>query len=259
LPFVTNFNEGEGDTYAVEGTEVAAAPWNNLAVQDVLPTWSCAQVGDLEAATTFASVGAGDSFDGGSTLRLSGTAGEVELFTAMVPVGVGTRPVLDFESKTRNGPLPYVRVSYSDGTSDVIAATATRSGWTRTNGALEAQGKTITAISVGARGSPRDRVATLLGRLRVYDANVDSVPAPVTVDASGPVITWSAGGQAVDRWNVYLSSGGCLRFLGPAVTNQYRVTQGMFGAGPRHGRYVIQPVSATGSAPDVGSICRVER
>jgi hypothetical protein len=263
LPFVTSFNEGEGDTYAVEGTEVAAAPWNNLSVQDVLPTWSCAQGGNLEAATAYAAEGSGDSFNGGSALRLSGAAGEVELFTAMVPVGVGMRPVVDFESKTRRGPLPYVRIGYSDGTSDVVAATTKSAGWTRTVGALQAQGKTITAISVGTRGNGRDRVATLFGRLRVYDADAadaDPVPAPVTVDASGPVISWPTGGeQAVAMWNVYVLTGGCLRFLGPAVTNQYRVTQGMFGAGGQRAQYVIQPVSVSGSTADVGSICRAGR
>lgn len=148
----------------------------------------------------------------------------------------------------------------SDGTSDVIAATTNRPGWTRTVGALEAEGKTITAISVGARGNGRDRVAALLGQLRVYDANSDAVPAPITVDSPGPVITWSAGAeQDFARWNVYLATPSCLRFLGPAVTNHYRVTQPMFGAGRRSARYVIQPVSATGSAPEVGSTCRARR
>ena len=159
LPFVTNFNEGEGDTYAVQGREVASLPWNNLSVQDVLPTWSCAVRGNLKAATAYAAKGSGDSFNGGSALRISGAAGEVELFAAMIPVSAGARPVLAFESKAPKGPLPYVRISYSDGTSDVIAATTNRPGWTQTVGALEAEGKTITAISVGARGSGRDRMA----------------------------------------------------------------------------------------------------
>ena len=172
LPFVTNFNEGEGDTYAVQGREVASLPWNNLSVQDVLPTWSCAVRGNLKAATAYAAKGSGDSFNGGSALRISGAAGEVELFAAMIPVSAGTRPVLAFESKAPKGPLPYVRISYSDGTSDVFAATTNRPGWTQTVGALEAEGKTITAISVAARGNGRDRMAALLGRLRVYDAEL---------------------------------------------------------------------------------------
>jgi hypothetical protein len=239
---------------------VASVPWNNLSVQDVLPTWSCAVRGNLEVATAYAAVGSRDSFNGGSALRLSGAPGEVELFAARVPVDAGTRPVLDFESKIRKGALPYVRISYADGTSDVLAATSRRRGWTRTVGALDAQGKTITAISVGARGNGRDRVATLLGQLRVYDANSDAAAVPITVDSTGPVITWPAGGEPdVAQWNVYVSTRSCLRFLGPAVTNHYRVAQGMFGVGSRRARYVVQPVSRAGSVPDVGSTCRVGR
>ena len=39
LPWVTNFNTGQGTFYAMDGEIVSAEPWNNLSLQDVLPTW----------------------------------------------------------------------------------------------------------------------------------------------------------------------------------------------------------------------------
>jgi mannosyl-glycoprotein endo-beta-N-acetylglucosaminidase len=256
LPFVTNFNEGEGDTYAVQGTQVAAVPWNNLSVQDVLPTWSCRVRGGLTAAIAYAATGSGDSFNGGSALRLSGAEGEVQLYEADVPVSASARPIVGFVSKSRKGPPPYVRIGYRDGSSDLVPATTNSPEWSQTISALSAPGKTITTISVGAEGNGSEQVAARLGQLRVYDANADAQPTAITVDSDGPLILWSTTGAPVSSWNVYLSAGSCLRYLGPSLTNSYRVPQAMFRAGPRTGRYVIQPVSAAGSVPEVGPICR---
>jgi mannosyl-glycoprotein endo-beta-N-acetylglucosaminidase len=259
LPFVTSFNAGEGDTYAIQGTEIRAAPWNNLSVQDVLPTWFCVVRGGLNVAIGYAAGRSGDAYNGGSALRLSGSAGEVELYQARIAVGVRARPMLAFVTKTDRGASPYVRISYSDGTSELVPATTSGRSWRQTVSPLEGRGRTITAISVGVRGS-QDRVDALLGQIRLYDGTADAVPAPIPVSSTAPVITWSVAAKPpAVSWNVYRSTPDCLRFLGPAVTNSYDVTQAMFGPGSGANRYVIQPVSAAGSAPDVGPLCPVPR
>jgi len=38
-PFVTNFNTGQGNRYVINGQQLATGEWNNLSVQDVLPTY----------------------------------------------------------------------------------------------------------------------------------------------------------------------------------------------------------------------------
>lgn len=258
LPFVTNFNEGEGDIYAVQGTPVAAAPWNNVSAQDVLPTWYCAVGGGLTAAPSYAAAGSGDSFNGGSALRLGGSAGEVELYETRIRVSASARPMVAFVSKTVKGAAPYLRISYSDGTAEIVQATTAGPGWRQTASPLKAQGKTITAISVGETG--RDPVDTLLGQIRLYDANNDSMPTPIDVNSATPVITWpTAGEPAVTYWNVYLSTGSCLRFLGAAFTNRYAVTEAMFAPAQPADHYTIQPVSAAGSMPATGPVCPVQR
>ena len=37
--FVTNFNPGVGQLYAVNGQVLATGEWNNLSLQDIMPTW----------------------------------------------------------------------------------------------------------------------------------------------------------------------------------------------------------------------------
>ncbi|ALG07232.1 mannosyl-glycoprotein endo-beta-N-acetylglucosaminidase [Kibdelosporangium phytohabitans] len=39
LPFMTNFNTGHGRKFAVVGTVLSTSAYNNLSLQDVLPTW----------------------------------------------------------------------------------------------------------------------------------------------------------------------------------------------------------------------------
>jgi hypothetical protein len=253
LPFVTNFNQGQGDAYTIQGRPVAAVPWNNLSAQDVLPTWYCAVSGRLTATTAYASPGRGDSFNGGSALRLSGGSGQVELYETRIPVRASARPRLAFVSRTLSGPPPYVRISYSDGASQTVQARG-GPGWRQTVTALRTWGKTITAISVGETG--RRAVDSLLGQIRLFSASNNPTPAAITVHSAAAVIRWPVARKpAAAYWNVYLSTRRCLRFLGPAFTNQYAATEAMFSPGQRAYRYVIQPVSITGSVAKTRPAC----
>jgi endo-beta-N-acetylglucosaminidase D len=250
LPFVTNFNEGEGSVYAINGKLVKTRSWNNLSAQDVLPTWYCSQRGDLTAAPAYATRGDGDAFNGGSALALSGRgAGQVALYDARIRVAARSLPTLAFTSKTVTGALPYARVTFSDGTSQTVPRTAPGRGWRQTTRLLRAaRGKTIVQISVGFAGGNRP-VRTVLGQLRLYDASRDTRPSPIYVTSTRRTISWKpARKPAVSYWNVYLRARGCLRFLGPAFTTTYSVAQSMFAPGTYARNYVIQPVSASGSA-----------
>jgi mannosyl-glycoprotein endo-beta-N-acetylglucosaminidase len=250
LPFVTNFNEGEGNVYAIDGKRVESRPWNDLPAQDVLPTWYCRQDGALTATPTYATTGDADAFNGGSALALTGRgAGQVALYDARIRVAARSRPALAFTSKTVTGALPYVRVTFSDGTSQAVQRTAPGRGWRQTTRLLRAaHGKTIVQISVGFADGNRP-VRTVLGQLRLYDATRDTRPSPIYITSTGRTISWtSARRPAISYWNVYMRGRGCLRFLGPAFTTTYSVAQSMFAPGMRAKNFVIQPVSASGSA-----------
>jgi hypothetical protein len=260
LPFVTNFNEGEGDVYAIGGKLVATQPWNNLSAQDVLPTWYCTQGGDLTATPTYATANDADAFNGGSALALTGHgAGQVALYDTRIRIAAGSLPVLAFTSRTVTGALPYVRVTFSDGTSQTVQRTVPGRGWQQTASLLRARGRTIVQISVGFAGRNRP-VDTVLGQLRLYDATMDTRPSPIYVTSTGPDISWTpARRPAISYWNVYMQVGRCLRFLGPAFTTTYSVAQSMFAPGKRTTHFVIQPVSTSGSAAVLRSVGSVSQ
>lgn len=256
LPFVTNFNEGEGDLYAVGGKLANANPWNNLSGQDVLPTWHCATSGNLTAAATYASPDNNDAYNGGSALSFTGNGGgEFGLYAAKIAIPNGAKPVLRFVAKTKDGPAPYARVDFDDGTSQTVQATRSGPGWQEFGGELNAPGKTIVKISVGFPNTNRP-VNTVLGQLRLYDASKDKTPSPIHVSSSAPTISWTKpAGPPIAYWNVYARQGKCLNFLGPAFTTNYDTSQPMFGPPQPASGYVIQPVSTSGSAANIGDLC----
>jgi hypothetical protein len=256
LPFVTNFNQGEGDLYAIDGKLAAPEQWNSLSAQDVLPTWTCTVHGDLSANPVYATAANGDADNGGSALMLTGRGpGEVALYGTRIKVPAGAAPTLAFTSKSVTGALPYLKVTYSDGTTQLIQRVVAGPGWQQTTGPLSAAGKTITRISVGFSGGTGS-TRTVLGQLRIYDAKANAAPPLIAVTSIHAVISWNQPRTpAISYWNVYAGTARCVRFLGPAFTTTFSVRQAMFTPPVRPARFVIQPVSASGAMTKVGSAC----
>jgi hypothetical protein len=260
LPFVTSFNEGEGDGYAVGGQRVAGTPWNNLSAQDVLPTWHCATSGNLTAAATYAGPGRDDAYNGGSALAFTGSGGgEFGLYATNIVVPRGARPVLRFVARTKEGPAPYARVYFADGTSQTVQGRRSGDGWQEFGDRIDAEGRTIVRISVGFADSDRP-VNTVLGQLRLYDASKDVKPQPIRVSSAASTISWTDPDRpSIAYWNVYARQGSCLTFMGPAFTTSYDTSLPMYGPPRPADDYVIQPVSTSGSAATVGDVCCGDR
>ena len=103
--FITHFNTGEGEAFFMEGV-ARSGPWINLGSQDILPTWMWwrepLQSGDgplIDVDFDFTT-----GFNGGSSLRLSGTAEtidtQVHLYKCDMKLTAKTR--LDLVFKTAN-------------------------------------------------------------------------------------------------------------------------------------------------------------
>jgi len=71
VPFVTSFNAGQGDFYAVDGEVLRSAPWNNRGLQNVLPTWRW--IRESPGTPLAAELDFTDAYDGGACLRFSGS------------------------------------------------------------------------------------------------------------------------------------------------------------------------------------------
>jgi hypothetical protein len=251
LPFVTRFNRGIGTGYAVEGVAAASTGWNHFGGIDVLPLWLCRLAG-TDAAVTIGYAD-GDAWDGDSALRLAGTipAGGIEewaLWTAAAPL---TDPVLRVRYRG-SGPVPYARLTFSDGTSRVVHALGTEAnGWVTSSLAVsDAAGKTLARIGIGVEnsGDAAAPIALVLGELALADAGQLAAPALVSLPPS-PLLSWATDPSHA-KANIWAldAARSCLRYLGPAFTSSYEVGSPLFPTNvpPQTGGYRVQPVSNAG-------------
>lgn len=95
LPFVTNFNMGNGYNFFINGNKVSSLDWNNRSFGDVMPTyrWIIDNEGEnsLKATIDYA-----DAFYGGNSIKLSGNlqAGKstfIKLFSSDLKLEKGVR------------------------------------------------------------------------------------------------------------------------------------------------------------------------
>ncbi|MFH8384097.1 discoidin domain-containing protein [Kitasatospora sp. NPDC018058] len=239
-PFVTNFNTGQGDFYNAGGTRVATGGWNNLSLQDVPPTYRWvvnSSGGKLSPSVDFT-----DAYQGGSSLRLTGTldaTNTVRLYETSLPVAADTK--LDLVVKTpAAGPTKLkAAVSFTDSpgsftTVDVGGNSGT--GWERHTLDLSPYaGRTISQLALQVDGS--DPAYDLrVGQVALYDGATQTPAAPrgltvlgasdVTPGASQSLrLSWTAApGGNVHHYEVYRrNADGSRTFLGATPNDAYFV------------------------------------
>ncbi|SDT56870.1 endo-beta-N-acetylglucosaminidase [Actinoplanes derwentensis] len=216
-PFVTSFNAGHGDFYAVGGERLGGTGWNNLALQDVPPTyrWIVQSTGTkLTPAIDFT-----DAYEGGSSLRLSGrldATNTVRLYQTRLPVTAGTRLSVVVKTPAAGATHLSAAVSFTDDPATfhhLGLGDTTGTGWeTKTLDLSGYAGRTVAQLGLSAQGSV-DTYAIQVGRLAVYDGPVDSA-APVsglTVLGETDVSTtrktarlaWTAADGPVHHYDVF--------------------------------------------------------
>lgn len=104
LPFVTNFNMGNGYNFFINGNKVSSLDWNNRSFGDVMPTyrWIIDNEGEnsLKATIDYA-----DAFYGGNSIKLSGNlqAGKstfIKLFSSDLKLEKGVRVTTSAKSSS---------------------------------------------------------------------------------------------------------------------------------------------------------------
>ncbi|MEU9074641.1 discoidin domain-containing protein [Kitasatospora sp. NPDC048538] len=239
-PFVTNFNTGQGDFYNAAGTRVATGGWNNLSLQDVPPTYRWTV--DSAGSRLTPSVDFTDAYQGGSSLRLTGTldaANTVRLYETRLPVAADTR--LDVVVRTpAAGPTKLkAAVSFTDAPStfttlDLGANSGT--GWEKHSLDLSPYaGRTIAQIGLRAEGAD-PAYDVRIGQLAVHDgaATAPAAPTGLTVLGASDVtagssqslrLSWTAApGGDVHHYEVYRrNADGSRTFLGATPNDAYFV------------------------------------
>ncbi len=166
LPFVTRFNTGEGDRFFSGGQKVASAPWFNLGIQDILPTWTWwtkplhAPLDRDHGAPELLAVDYDfeDAWDGGASLRMSGklgakTATEVRLFKTRIAASSGL--TIGLVAKGGQGGTAKVGLIFEDKPEatewlTVKPGAPGKTGWWQWRQDLSRfAGRTLAAVSLG--------------------------------------------------------------------------------------------------------------
>ena len=246
--FMTNFNYGLGTRYAIEGEINTVGPWNNIGLQDVLPSWrwivSTTDPTPLDAEFAF-----DDPYHGGSSVRFSGSLNDdttVPLYLAEIPVHSDSKLSLTFKTGEVGASSAEVLVSFvgSENTDVSFPLGSTSSnGWNTSDIDLSGfAGQTIASIGVKFLDNDDPDYELNLGRLGVIRGVVD-VPAPPTnASAQSVEITDSSvadvrllwdhstdysrdASNGIYNYNVFRQDGSSREFLGGASTNAYFVNE----------------------------------
>ncbi|MGW2253925.1 endo-beta-N-acetylglucosaminidase [Kitasatospora sp. NPDC001660] len=239
-PFVTDFDTGQGDFYNAAGTRVATGGWNNLSLQDVPPTYRWVVSSDGSKLTP--SVDFTDAYQGGSSLRLTGTLDSpntVRLYQTSLPVAADTRLSMVVKAPAAGPTRLEAAVSFTDApdsftTLDLGDNSGT--GWERHTLDLSPYaGRTIAQIGLRVDGSDPS-YDVRIGQLAVYDGSVETpaAPAGLTVLGASDVVagssqslrlSWTAApGGDVHHYELYRrNADGTRTFLGATPNDAYFV------------------------------------
>ncbi|GAA4090416.1 endo-beta-N-acetylglucosaminidase [Nonomuraea soli] len=220
-PFVTSFNAGHGDFHNSAGTRTRTGGWNNLSLQDVPPTYRWIATGVTP------SIDFGDAYEGGSSLRLTGSAGSVRLYQTHLPVTADTK----LSAVIKGSGSLQARLSFTDGSSATITLGApSGGGWERRTIDLAPHaGKTVAQLGLQTTGTVDLRV----GQLALYDGTVDVPAAPTALTVLGSTdvsatskslrMGWSAGGAARHHELYRRNPDGTRTFLGATPNDAFFV------------------------------------
>ncbi len=241
VPWVTNFCTGQGHFYASAGTVFSTSDWNNLSLQDVLPTWRWivrTSGAPLDVALDF-----DDAYFGGSSLLVSGTldaTNDVLLYETNLDVVSGTQLSVMFKPAQTGPTHMQVGYAFADAPTtfeyaDTLDATSTDWQYVAIGlGAADA-GRTLAAISLRFvdTGTPMP-YQMRIGQIAVTaDVEFPEPPKNVTVvemheiDAHAATVRlkWDASPSAIAYYDVehYHPDGSLGTWLGATPNTAYFV------------------------------------
>ena len=235
LPFITNFNAGQGNLYRIDGTTRMTGPWTNLSVQDILPTWRWNIATDDVKLTP--SLDFTESYYGGSSLKVTGNlnAGspqELRLYQTRLPITAATGIRLVYKAAASSDSLIEVGYAFEDEPGvmhHTTGAETTSTTWTTADFPLGAHaGRSLALITLrfSSPGSVSGYTVNI-GRIQVSEgaAIIPTAPSNLLVEgtAANPneamatqvKLKWTASPGPVLHYNVYYRPD-----LTPATDNQ---------------------------------------
>ena len=207
-PFVTHFSTGQGRFFAAEGAVVGRGDWNNLSLQEILPTWRWRIEGNGDRLRP--DLDWSEAYWGGTSLKIAGdlnAANHLKLFRTRLPVRADTS--LRIACKTGAPGTPthlQVGLAFEDAPTRfeyLDVGTTASADWNVATFPLRRHaGKKIAIISLRfAADAPVKDYAIHIGEIAVFNG----VPAPPDAPTGLRVEkAWPDGPNRVSlrlRWN----------------------------------------------------------
>lgn len=238
-PFVTNFNRGQGNRYLIDGQLLKSGPWNNMSLQDVLPTWRW--IVESTGTKLSPTLDLSDAYYGGTSLRFTGSldgTNDVKLFQTRLPVAADTKLQIVYKRGAAGSPsAAQVALSFTDNPTSFVylpVGNTTTSAWNKVELSLGAYaGKTIAVIGLRLSNATTITGYDLrVGRIAVYDGAISTPAAPTglvvsrqdsaDVDTLSLRLKWTASSSPVSHYNVYQRNpDNTLVWLGATPNNAY--------------------------------------
>lgn len=235
LPFLTNFNVGNGDAFYKNGTKVKEGTFNNRSVQDVMPTYRW--VIDNETGNQLkASISYKDAFNGGSSIQLSGpmTAGQqtfIKLYASKIQADAS-----EVATIVTKGADEASLVLEIEGKDKPLIINGTQrpleNGWVQTTYSLKsAQDQTITAIGLNVKNTQTKFTSIYLGQLLIGKEETKPVSGITNLTFAGKTIvddltesirmSWDVTGEDAASYRIYRKVEGQLQFEGETSNTSY--------------------------------------
>lgn len=245
LPFVTNFDTGQGNLYAVDGEVLRTGEWQNLSLQDLLPTWRW--IAQSTAVPLYPDLAWDDAYYGGTCLEVSGdivpgAPTTLHLYRTDLPLTSSSLLAAAFRTGTAGEPSHMqIALDFTDSpgfTEFVEAGSTVSEGWTLGTWSLsQFSGRTLEALGLRfSSTTPVPGYDIRVGRLGILDGPPDPPQPPSglwvegfyqTDDNHGTIrLRWTHSPDPVRRYNVYrLNPDDSRTFLGATPSNAYFVPE----------------------------------
>jgi mannosyl-glycoprotein endo-beta-N-acetylglucosaminidase len=264
IPFVTNFCTGQGYDFYINGEKLShpdwsSSGWNNLSLQDILPTWRWIVEGSgSELIPEFDFT---DAYYGGNCIKISGdltSENLIKLYKANVLVTFDTNIGIEF--KTGNVGATNLKLALafeSNPTSYVYfdAGNTSSVGWNANSFDISAyNGEKISVIALLFEGGYGAGYEIKIGRISIYEGEINTPNPPTNLFVENKVdetdyvtlrLRWDHSIDEVYYYNVFRRNpDSSLTYLGGTPNNAYFVPSVKYEQGDSAISVLVQTVGS---------------
>lgn len=244
IPFVTNFSTGQGYDFYVDGskkspTSWSSSGWNNLSVQDLLPTWRW--LVESSGSKLYPDLDFTDAYYAGNCLKVSGSLtsdNHLKLYAANLPLTAAAKLQIAYKKGSAGATSLKAGLAFADNPANYTfleVGNAIDGNWNLATLDLSPYaGKTLAALSLYFTANGENSYQLKIGRLAILDGTPDTPQPPSAVTVENKVeenpetaslrLKWQHSTTPVYYYNIYRkNTDNSLTYLGSTPNNAYFV------------------------------------